>query len=70
MDISAFLSADKSMVIAPAGYGKTHTIADCISHYTGNKKILGNKRMKNIGIRLIFLGFVMLLLLIILQIFN
>lgn len=40
MDISAFLSADKSMVIAPAGYGKTHTISDCISHYTGNKKIL------------------------------
>ena len=41
MDISAFLSADKSMVIAPAGYGKTHTIADCISHYTGNKKNSG-----------------------------
>lgn len=40
MDISAFLSADKSMIVAPAGYGKTHTIADCISHYTGNKKIL------------------------------
>lgn len=37
---------------------------------TGNKKILGNKRMKNIGIRLIFLGLVMILLLIILQIFN
>ena len=40
MDIAAFLSTNKSMVIAPAGYGKTHTIADCISHYTGNKKIL------------------------------
>ena len=40
MDISTFLSADKSMIVAPAGYGKTHTIADCISHYTGNKKIL------------------------------
>lgn len=40
MDISVFLSADKSMVIAPAGHGKTHTIANCISQYTGNKKIL------------------------------
>lgn len=40
MDIAAFLSANKSMVIAPAGYGKTHTIADCISLYTGKKKIL------------------------------
>lgn len=40
MDIAAFLSTNKSMVIAPAGYGKTHTIADCISLYTGKKKIL------------------------------
>lgn len=40
MDISAFLSADKSMIIAPAGYGKTYTIADCIASYDGNKKIL------------------------------
>ena len=40
MDISTFLSADKSMIIAPAGYGKTYTIADCIASYDGNKKIL------------------------------
>lgn len=40
MDISTFLSADKSMIIAPAGYGKTYTIADCITSYDGNKKIL------------------------------
>lgn len=40
MDIDVFLSADKSMVIAPAGYGKTYTIADCIYSYRGEKKIL------------------------------
>ena len=40
MDIDAFLSADKSMVIAPAGYGKTYTIADCVFSYRGKKKIL------------------------------
>lgn len=40
MDIDAFLSANKSMIIAPAGFGKTYTIAECISSYKGNKKIL------------------------------
>lgn len=40
MDIEAFLSADKSMVIAPAGYGKTHTIAEAIAAYSGAKKVL------------------------------
>ena len=40
MDIEAFLSADKSMVIAPAGYGKTHTIAEAIAAYKGEKKVL------------------------------
>lgn len=40
MDIDKFISADKSMIIAPAGYGKTYTIADCISSYKGNKKVL------------------------------
>jgi hypothetical protein len=40
MDISTFLSADKSMIIAPAGYGKTYTIAECIASYDGKKKIL------------------------------
>lgn len=40
MDIDAFLSADKSMVIAPAGYGKTYTIAECIASYRGEKKVL------------------------------
>lgn len=28
------------MIIAPAGYGKTYTIADCIYSYRGKKKIL------------------------------
>lgn len=40
MDIEDFLSADKSMIIAPAGYGKTYTIADAIEAYRGNKKVL------------------------------
>lgn len=40
MDIEAFLSADKSIVIAPAGYGKTHTIAEAIAAYRGEKKVL------------------------------
>lgn len=40
IDIQEFLSKDKSMIIAPAGYGKTHTIVDCIEQYEGEKKIL------------------------------
>ena len=40
MDIEAFLSADKSIVIAPAGYGKTYTIAEAIAAYRGDKKVL------------------------------
>jgi len=40
MDITAFLSADKSIVLAPAGYGKTYTIAEVLAAYQGSKKIL------------------------------
>ena len=40
MDIETFLSEDKSIIIAPAGYGKTFTIAEAISVYNGNKKVL------------------------------
>lgn len=40
MDIEVFLSADKSIVIAPAGYGKTYTIAEAIAAYNGEKKVL------------------------------
>lgn len=40
MNIETFLSANKSIIIAPAGYGKTHTIAEAISAYKGGKKVL------------------------------
>ncbi|MCQ2182693.1 MAG: ATP-dependent helicase [Bacteroidales bacterium] len=40
MDIKTFLSEDKSIIIAPAGYGKTFTIAEAISVYNGNQKVL------------------------------
>ena len=40
MDIEAFLAANKSIIIAPAGYGKTYTIAEAISSYKGDKKVL------------------------------
>ena len=40
MNIDTFLSANKSMIIAPAGHGKTYTIANCIASYRGKKKIL------------------------------
>ena len=40
MDLEAFLSANKSIIIAPAGYGKTYTIAEAISSYKGDKKVL------------------------------
>ena len=40
MDIESFLLANKSIIIAPAGYGKTYTIAEAISSYHGDKKVL------------------------------
>ncbi len=41
VNIDSFLSADKSMIVAPAGHGKTHTIVDCLEHYQyKDKKIL------------------------------
>lgn len=41
ININEFLSPDKSMIIAPAGYGKTHTIVDCLEQYQfEDKKIL------------------------------
>lgn len=40
MDYKEFVSKPKSMLIAPAGYGKTHTIAECLSHTTGKQLIL------------------------------
>lgn len=40
MNLASFLAADKSMIIAPAGYGKTYTIAEAIAAYEGHKKVL------------------------------
>lgn len=38
MEIKKFLEKSKSMLIAPAGYGKTHTIALCIEQLEGKDK--------------------------------
>lgn len=40
MNVADFLAANKSIVIAPAGYGKTFTIAEAIAAYKGEKKVL------------------------------
>ncbi len=40
MDYAEFVSKPKSMVVAPAGYGKTHAIADCLKYTEGKQLIL------------------------------
>jgi DNA helicase-2/ATP-dependent DNA helicase PcrA len=40
MDYHAFVSGRKTMLIAPAGYGKTHTIAECLKYTIGKQLIL------------------------------
>ena len=40
LDHKKFLSTPKSMLIAPAGFGKTHTIAECLKHTEGKQLIL------------------------------
>ena len=40
MDYKEFLSHQKSKIIAPAGYGKTHSLAQCIKHVQGKALIL------------------------------
>lgn len=40
LDYSKFLSNNKSILIAPAGYGKTHTIAECLKITKGKQLIL------------------------------
>lgn len=42
LDINEFVQKEKSMLIAPAGFGKTHTIAEClkITHGKGKQLIL------------------------------
>ncbi|MDR0605728.1 MAG: UvrD-helicase domain-containing protein [Bacteroidales bacterium] len=39
-NLEEFLSKDKSMIIAPAGYGKTHTIMECLHIIGTGKKCL------------------------------
>jgi len=40
MDYAKFVSKPKSMIVAPAGYGKTHAIAICLKHTKGRQLIL------------------------------
>ena len=40
MDYQAFVSGDKTLLIAPAGYGKTHTIVECLKYTTERQLIL------------------------------
>lgn len=39
-DYQEFLKKQKSMLIAPAGYGKTYTISECLKHTEGKQLIL------------------------------
>lgn len=39
-DINEFVSKPKSLLIAPAGYGKTHTIAECLKYTAGTQLVL------------------------------
>ncbi len=40
LDYSEFVDKEKSIVIAPAGYGKTHTISESVLHTNGKQLIL------------------------------
>lgn len=40
MDYQAFVDGRKTMLVAPAGYGKTHTIAECLKYTDGKQLIL------------------------------
>lgn len=40
MNINKFILGNKTLLIAPAGYGKTHMIAECILHTPENEKQL------------------------------
>lgn len=39
-NIVDFLTQPKSMIIAPAGHGKTHTITECLSHLSNSSRCL------------------------------
>jgi len=40
MDYKEFVSKQKAMLVAPAGHGKTHAIAECLNYTTGRQLIL------------------------------
>ena len=40
MNYDDFLSHHKSLIVAPAGYGKTYTLSECIKHSPGKSLIL------------------------------
>ncbi len=40
MDYQAFVDTEKSLLVAPAGYGKTFTIVECLKHTTGKQLVL------------------------------
>lgn len=40
MNYAEFVSRPKSMVVAPAGYGKTHAIAECLLKYTKGRQLI------------------------------
>ena len=40
MDYSSFLSHEKVLLVAPAGYGKTFTLAQCLKHTCGKSLVL------------------------------
>ncbi|MDG1277645.1 MAG: AAA family ATPase [Algoriphagus sp.] len=40
LNYQEFVSMNKSMLIAPAGYGKTHTIAECLKNIRNKEKQL------------------------------
>ena len=39
-DIDKFMKAHRACLIAPAGYGKTHTIIECLKHSTSRQLVL------------------------------
>lgn len=39
-DIDKFMKANRACLIAPAGYGKTHTIIECLKHSTSRQLVL------------------------------
>jgi len=60
IDYKEFVSKEKSLLIAPAGYGKTHTIAECLKYIDGTQLILTHthagvaslkEKIKKIGIQ-------------------